>query len=332
MSSYKPLFEINNNIVKLISLIMEKIGKIHSYQSLDKLPRLRKQNRIRSIYSSCAIEANSLTLENVTDIINGKKVIGPEREIQEVKNAIRAYDKIEKLDPFSTEDLKKAHFIMSNYLVDNPGKFRNKAEGVFDGDVCIFMAPPQQFVPSLMEDLFLWLRNNKDTIHPLILSSVFHYEFVFIHPFEDGNGRCARLWQNAILGYYNPLFYWIPLENYIKDNQQEYYNAISKSHINGDSTEFIEFMLNMILKTINSIAEDIDKQNNAVTSYVKKLLDVMETDVPITSKEIMDKLGLKSKEAFRKNYLNPAMELNLVEFEIKNKPTSKNQRYIKILK
>lgn len=329
MNSYKPPFEINNKIIKLVSLIMEEMGKIHSYKSLDKLPRLRNQNRIRSIYSSCAIEANSLTIGQVADIINGKKVFGPEKEIQEVKNAIEAYDEIETLNPFSINDLKKTHFTLSKYLVDNPGKFRNRAEGVFDGDVCIFMAPPHQMVPSLMENLFSWLNDNKDTIHPLILSSVFHYEFVFIHPFEDGNGRCARLWQNAILGHYNPLFYWLPLENYIKDNQQEYYEAISKSHINGNSTNFIEFMLNMILKTLYNIGENINQQTNFATSYVNKLLKVMKTNVPMTSKEIMDKLNLKSKETFRKNYLNPAVELNLVEFEIKDKPTSKNQRYIK---
>lgn len=330
MKYYNPPFIINDNIINLLGSIMEEVGKIHSYKSLDKLPRLRKQNRIRSVYSSCAIEANSLTLDQVTDIINGKKVFGPEREIQEVKNAILAYDEIESLNPFSMDDLKKTHFTLSKFLVENLGKFRNRPEGVFDGDMCIFIAPPQEMVPSLMEDLFSWLIDNKNTIHPLILSSVFHYEFIFIHPFEDGNGRCARLWQNALLGYYNPLFYWMPIENYIKDYQQEYYDAISKSHINGESSVFIEFMMNMILKALKNITENISKQSNYLTSYVKRLLDAMEKDVPMTAKEIMDKLGLKSKETFRKNYLNPALELNLVEYENKEKRTSKNQRYIKL--
>ncbi len=329
MNDYKQPFDINDRIIHLLSSIMEEIGKIHNYKNLDKLPRLRKQNRIRSVYSSCAIEANSLTIDQVTDIINGKRVFGPEKEILEVKNAIQAYDEIEKLNPFSIEDLKKSHYILSKYLVDNPGRFRNSSEGVFDGNVCIFMAPPQEFVPTLMDNLFSWLNENKNTIHPLILSSVFHYEFIFIHPFEDGNGRTARLWQNAILGHYNPLFYWLPLENYIKDNQKEYYDSISKSYINGDSTLFIEFMLKMILKTIINIRENINNQFNYIDTYVKKLLNVMEKDIPMSSREIMDKLGLKSKETFRKNYLNPAVEANLVEYLIKDKPTSKNQKYIK---
>ncbi len=329
MNNYEPPFTINDSIINLIARIMEEIGKIKHYQDLDKFPKLRKQNRIRSVYSSCAIEANSLTIDQVTDVINGKQVIGPKREIQEIKNATCAYAKMETLNPFSIEDLLNSHYTLTKYLVDNPGEFRKREEGVFDGDKCIFVAPPASFVPTLMNNLFSWLNAKKDIIHPLILSSVFHYEFVFIHPFEDGNGRLARLWQNTILGYYNPLFYWIPLENYLKDNQADYYDAISKSHIDGTVTAFIEFMLKMILETVINIQTNINLHISHNNDYVKRLLSVMEKDIPMSTDEIMKKLGLKSKASFRQHYLKPAIEIGLIEYEIKDKPTSKNQKYRK---
>ena len=217
MYEYQPPFNITNEIIDYISKIMEKIGNIDNYKDLDRLPRLRKQNRIRSIYSSCAIEANSLSLSEVTDIVNGKTVVGDETEIKEVKNAIEAYDLIEQIDPYSLKNLLEIHKIIANNLISNSGTLRSNAEGVFDGDRCIFIAPPSNMVPHLMESLFAWMKENQGKIHPLLLSCIFHYEFVFIHPFKDGNGRMARLWQTALLGKYKPIFYWMPIENYIKD-------------------------------------------------------------------------------------------------------------------
>lgn len=329
MYEYQPPFNITNEIIDYISKIMEKIGNIDNYKDLDRLPRLRKQNRIRSIYSSCAIEANSLSLSEVTDIVNGKTVVGDETEIKEVKNAIKAYDLIEQIDPYSLKNLLEIHKIIANNLISNPGTLRNNAEGVFDGDRCIFIAPPSNMVPHLMESLFTWMKENQGKIHPLLLSCIFHYEFVFIHPFKDGNGRMARLWQTALLGKYKPIFYWMPIENYIKDNQKEYYEAISKSHSNGNCTVFIEFMLKMIDETLIKIKKEINKHAYHLSIYIQKLLNVMEVDVPLTSNEIMQKLNIKSKEALRNNYIKPAIDSGLIYLEIPDKPTSRNQRYIR---
>ena len=218
---------------------------------------------------------------------------------------------------------------MTKYLVEEYGEFRHGEEGVFNGDECIFMAPPAQFVPQLMDELFEWMKKSRNSVHPLIMSSVFHYEFVFIHPFADGNGRMARLWHTCLLSKWKSVFQYIPIESQIEKFQDEYYNAIVKCHINGDSNVFIEFMLKQIDKILEEILLRADEQDEHVTEYVKKLLNVMEYEVPYTSTVLMEKLGLKSKETFRKNYMNPAMQLRLVQMTIPEKPKSRNQRYIR---
>ena len=186
MASYQPPFAITNHMVKLVSEIAEKIGRLDRYQSLDAKPCLRRNNRIRSIHSSLAIGANSLSIDAVRGVIDGKTVIGPVKEIQEVKNAYRAYDELGKFDPFSIDELKRLHGVMTYLTVDESGQFRRGEEGVFDGGRCIFMAPPAMRVSALMDDLFSWMKQARKDVHPLILSSVFHYEFVFIHPFGMG--------------------------------------------------------------------------------------------------------------------------------------------------
>ena len=227
MEAYKPPFEITNEILSLVSSVSEKIGRITATANLEARPHLRKNNRIQSIHSSLKIEANSLSLGQVRDVINGKMVLGEQKEIQEVKNAFAAYEQLEKIDPYSLRDLKKFHGIMTQYTVEESGEFRKGPEGVFQGDRCIFIAPPPQFVPGQMEDLFSWMRANQNTVHPLILSSVFHYEFVFIHPFADGNGRMARLWHTAILSKWKPVFAYISIESQIEKFQDQYYDAIA---------------------------------------------------------------------------------------------------------
>ena len=329
MLGYTPPFTITNKMLSLVSTISEKIGNISSYNNFESKPHLRKNNRIKSIYSSLAIEANSLSLSEVRDVINGHLVLGPQREIQEVKNAYNAYDMLIEINPFSVDELKKYHGTMTYALVNESGVFRTGAEGVFDGDKCIFMAPPANLVSSLIEDLFDWMCREKDNVHPLILSSVFHYEFVFIHPFSDGNGRMARLWQTAILTKWKPIFQFIPIESQIYKYQSRYYDAISKCHIEGNSNIFIEFMLEMIDEILSEIISQSKSDESHLSIYVKKLLDVMEFDIPYTTAEIMEKLNLKSRETFRKNYLNPAIELNLISLTIPDKPTSRNQRYIR---
>ena len=217
---YKPPFTITNAILKYVASISEKLGKLNTVQSLENKPHLRKNNRIKSIHASLKIEANSLSLVQVRDVINGKLVLGEQKEIQEVKNAYAAYEKLAEIDPYSINDLKHYHGIMAKYLVDEAGEFRSSEEGVFSGERCIFMAPPARLVPQLMRDLFEWMKSAKNEVHPLILSSVFHYEFVFIHPFTDGNGRMARLWHTALLAKWKPILEYIPIESQIEKFQE----------------------------------------------------------------------------------------------------------------
>lgn len=298
--SYQPLYTITNQILAYVSSISEKIGNISATHNLESKPHLRRNNRIRSIHSSLKIEANSLSLGQVRDVINGKIVLGKQKEIQEVKNAFDAYERIKEIDPYDIEELKKSHGIMTKYVVDISGEFRNSDEGVFDDrGRCIFIAPPPYLVPSLMDDLFNWMQDEKDNTHLLILSCIFHYEFVFIHPFCDGNGRIARLWHTTLLSKWKPIFEYISLESQI------------------------DKILDDISKQVNEDIEQIDPN-------IKKLLDVMEDDVSYSSNELMQKLNLKAKEGFRRNYHRPAIDQNLIYMTIQDKPKSKNQRYIKV--
>ena len=330
MEGYKPPFKITNKILSYVSSISEKIGRITATSSLEAKPHLRRNNRIKSIHSSLKIEANSLTLGQVRDVINGKIVFGEQKEIQEVKNAYDAYERLSEINPYNVQDLKRFHGIMTKYLLEESGEFRLGEEGVFNGEQCIFMAPPAQFVPQLMDELFNWMKEEKDDVHPLILSSIFHYEFVFIHPFSDGNGRMARLWHTAILSKWNPVFEYIPIESQIEKFQEKYYETISQCHVAGESTIFIEFMLEQIDRILNDISSQISDKNEYLPEAVRTLLGVMEYDVPYTSNGLMEKLELKSKEGFRRNYLHPAIKMNLIQMTIPDKPRSRNQRYIKV--
>jgi len=329
LKDYKPPFTITNEILTYVSSISEKVGRITATSNMEARPHLRKNNRIKSIHSSLRIEANSLSLGQVRDVINGKTVLGEQKEIQEVKNAYAAYEKLAEIDPFNMQDLKTLHGIMTKYLLEESGEFRRGEEGVFNGDQCIFMAPPAKFVPQLMEELFRWMKSAQKTVHPLILSSVFHYELVFIHPFSDGNGRMARLWHTAILSRWKSVFEYIPIESQVEKFQEDYYNAIAKCHISGESTDFIAFMLSQIDKILDDISVQITEDSEQLSEYVKRLLDVMEYDTSYTSAALMEKLGLKSKEGFRRNYLHPAIEMNLICMTIPDKPNSRNQRYVK---
>lgn len=329
MSNYIPPFEITNDMLSLVSDIMEKIGRLDTTLNLDKNPRLRKQNRINSIHSSLAIENNKLSYEQVVDVINDKIVMGPQKEIQEVKNAYNAYSMLTKMNPYSLEDLKNIHGVMTFLTVEESGEFRKGSEGVFDGDKCIFICPPVDRVKQLMIDLFNWMKDNKDNIHPLILSSVFHYEFVFIHPFSDGNGRTARLWQNIILYNWKSIFEYLPIESRIHKYQEEYYDAIANCHKNDNSNIFIEFMLKMINETLDDVSVNILEPIDNITININKLLSVMKVNEPMTSKEIMNKLNIKSKETLRSGYLDPAINAGYIKLTIPDRPTSKNQMYYK---
>lgn len=332
MEKYVPPFVLTNEIIEYVSSIMENIGRISSFDNLSRFPMLRKENRIRSIQSSCAIEANSLTLGQVEDLINGKKVVGPVKDIIEIKNANKAYEVAFEKNPFVEKDLKYIHSIMTKDVVETPGKYRTGGECVVDenGNV-IFIAPPGSMVPKLMFNLINWAKDNFQTINALILSSVFHYEFVFIHPFGDGNGRMARLWQNLILSKWKPVFQFIPIESLIKKYQAEYYEAIAQSNKNGNSTVFIIFMLKMIDLSIKDLISQASLTIENTSIYINKLLKVLFPNKWYTSKEIQALLNLSDRANFRKNYLDPAIKLGLILIEFPDKPTSRNQRY-KIVK
>ena len=326
---YIPPFSITNHMLTLVAQIAEKTGRVSNYRSFEAKPHLRRNNRIRSIHSSLAIEANSLSLDEVKSVISGKTVIGPQKEIQEVKNAYQAYDMLGKFDPYSLDDLKKLHGIMTYLTVQESGVFRTHNEGVFNGDRCIFMAPPPQLVPDQMQSLFDWMKQSREEVHPLILSCVFHYEFVFIHPFADGNGRMARLWQTALLSEWNPIFQYLPLESRIHEFQDGYYDAIAMCHSAGNSDAFITFMLDKINMTLDWALQQVSEKDAYLSSEVQKLTNVMEYDVPYTTAQLMQKLQLKSRDNFRKLYLLPALDQGLIIMGVPDKLTSRNQTYIR---
>lgn len=328
MENYEPPFEITNEMLNVVSEIMESLGQLGSVSNLEKLPRLRRVSRIRSIHSSLAIENNTLSIEQVTGVIEGKRVLGPQEDILAVQNAYKAYNAIETVAPYSVQDLLKIHGLMMQGLVVESGKLRTSQVGVYNenGEV-IHVAPQANFVPALVEQLFLWTANS--STHMLIKSCVFHYEFEFIHPFRDGNGRMGRLWQTVLLSSWKPIFRWIPIESIIKDNQEKYYEAIRLSTSEGKSNKFIMFMLNVINKAIKDIVCDTHNHYNHLSNQITALLKVMK-DYPMSAQELMAKLNLKSRDGFRKNYLLPAIQAGLIGMTIPDKPTSKNQRYFKV--
>ena len=329
MENYPP-YNITDKMLNYVSEIMEKIGRANYFESLNRFPELRRKSRIKSIHSSLAIENNKLSLPQVEDVINGKIVIGEQKDIQEVKNAYKTYEMLKDINPYSIDDLKKVHGVMTFLVEDVSGEFRTTPEGVFDENCnCIFVCPKGDRVNILMNDLFEWLNENKDTIHPLILSSIFHYEFVFIHPFTNGNGRMVRLWQNSILYQWKNIFEYLPIESKVHKYQDEYYNSIAQCHKNANSNVFIEFMLKMIDETLDEAISTSHLPITNETININKLLDVMETGKPMTANEIMKKLEIKSKETLRGRYLDPAIKQGLVNLTIPDKPTSKNQMYYK---
>lgn len=325
---YIPPYEITDEMLELVSEIMENLGKLSGVNELEKLPRLRRVSRIKSIHSSLAIENNTLSIEQVTDVINGKRILAPQKDIEEVHNAFNAYEKLSEINPYSTDDLLKIHGIMMNGLVKEAGRLRSGQVGVYnqDGKV-VHLAPPADFVPQQLGQLFNWVKDSNSNM--LIKSSVFHYEFEFIHPFNDGNGRTGRLWQTALLASWKPIFAWIPIESIIKDNQEDYYNAITLSTSQGKSNIFIEFMLDVINKAIKDIITDTRNHYNHINNQITELMKVIE-NYPQSATELMEKLNLKSRLGFRKNYLQPALDAGLIGMTEPDKPTSKNQKYFKI--
>ena len=256
----KPPYNINATILKLITSISEKIGEVNANLMSRPSPQLRKQNKIKTIHSSLKIEGNTLTREQVTALIENKRVIGPKKDVLEVINAIKVYDHLTEYDPFSSESLLSAHKLLMQDIIKNPGRYRDQSVGIFDNSQVVHIAPPAGNVPLLMNKLFEYLKDENELT--LIKSCVFHYEIEFIHPFMDGNGRMGRLWQTVILLQEYPVFEFLPFETLINLTQEQYYNALATSDIKGNSTIFIEYMLSVIDK---SLAELLNFNNRTLT-------------------------------------------------------------------
>jgi len=268
----KPPYEITQTILNLYGQINEALGFCKSLLLIKPEARLRKENRIKTIYSSLAIEGNTLDIEQVTALIDNLPVVGPNKDILEVKNAIAAYESLASYDPHSLQDFLKAHAVFMQGLVKHPGYFRTSQVGILKGTEVTHIAPSHTMVPDLMHDLFDYIKNDEDL--SIIKSCVFHYEMEFIHPFEDGNGRMGRFWQTRLLITHNPIFEFVPIEKTIKDHQEEYYDVLAESDSSGSSTVFIEFMLDTI---IASLRETIQATKAINIDYKKRTANALST-------------------------------------------------------
>ena len=303
-----PPFKITNEILNFVYEIGELVGKISAEKEFEKNLTLRRENRIKTIYSSLAIEQNTLTLEQVTDVINGKRVLAPPKDIKEVQNAYEIYERLEELDENSVKDLLLAHKIMTSELIKESGRFRSKNAGVYQGDKLIHMGTLPEYIPELINNLFLWLKNSEE--HPLIKAAVFHYEFEFIHPFQDGNGRIGRLWHSLILSKWKKFFAWLPIESLVQKYQKKYYIAINNSNRDGKSTEFILFMLKIIRETLIELIE-IQKVTNKNKEKIKLLIEYLGQNNSINNKEAQNLLDISESAA--KRFLNKLVKENILE-------------------
>lgn len=302
MKNKKPPFEITNRMIDYVAKIAELLGKLNVTDALFSNPTLRRSNRIRTIHGSLAIEQNTLSLEQVTAVLNGKHVLAPPKDIAEVKNAYEIYEQLDELDPYSVDDLLLAHGIMTRGLVEESGMFRTRPVGVVDseGHVLHFGTLPQ-YVPNLVLELLDWVKTSE--VHMLIRSCVFHYELELIHPFADGNGRVGRLWHTLLLSKWNPAFAWLPVESIIHDRQQEYYDAINASNDAGESTVFIEFMLSAIkvslTEAINTSNEMSDGKMDKATLRWKKIEEYLKTHDYIMNADVRELCGVSAATANR---------------------------------
>ena len=319
----KPPYQITNKIIELIASISEKIGEVNSAYLYKPPTELRKRNRVKTIQSSLEIEGNSLSLEQVTALLDNKRVIAPKKDILEVKNAIKVYENLDSFNPTSLTSFCKAHSMLMHELIDNPGKIRTKPVGIIKGSVITHVAPPGNIVKSLLTDLFNYLKKDKDLL--LIKSCVFHYETEFIHPFMDGNGRIGRLWQTLILRQYSPVFEFLPIESLIKAKQIEYYNILGESDNQGNSTGFIEFMLQIISQSLEELltSQNVNLTNNDRIAIYKEKIGTdsfTRQDYMRHFKDISSATASRDlKEAFDKGILVKTGDKRTTQYRFKNK-------------
>jgi len=318
--AYNPPFTPTAQILNDIAGICEIIGRLAALHDSTGMLRLRRIHRIRTIRSSLGIEGNTLSEAQITAILEGKRVIAPPREVQEVKNALDAYDRFQQWQPENETHLLEAHRLLMSGLITDAGTYRAGGVGVLAGEQVIHMAPPAKRVPYLMADLLNWTANTDH--HPLIASSVFHYEFEFIHPFSDGNGRMGRLWQSLILAQWNPLFANLPVESLVFERQEAYYQALQESTRQTNLAPFIAFILRAILDTLTTLAPQVAPQ---VTPQVASLLKAIQAEM--NRETIQSALGLHDRKSFRERYLKPALAEGLIEMTLPDKPNSRLQKY-----
>ncbi len=300
MYNKKPPFEITNAILDEIAEIAELVGQVNATSGLSTNPMLRRTNRIRTIHASLAIEQNTLTLEQVTAILNGKRVIGPPKDIAEAKNAYEIYEMMDQLDPYSVDDLLNAHGVMTRGLVEESGCFRSGPVGVVDkqGNILHFGTLPD-YVPGNTMELLDWVRDSD--FHMLIKSCVFHYELELIHPFADGNGRIGRLWHTLLLTQWKPLFAWLPVESIIHDRQTEYYDAINRSNYESESTTFIVFMLSAIKEALMEAVQTSGAAESMTTDELRwyKIERFLKKNETITNADIRQLFQVSAATANR---------------------------------
>lgn len=290
---YEPPLTLTSEILGMCSEIAEMVGSLGSLSNLQKNPTLHRELRIKTIHSSLAIEQNTLNMEQVTAIMDGKRVLGPVDEIREVENAARAYDLLPELDPFRVDDLLRAHGVMMEDLRSDADMFRAGDVGVFDGEKLIHAGTPAAYVPSVVADLFSWLSGTN--LHPLVASCVFHYEFEFIHPFSDGNGRTGRLWHTLILSRWRPVLAWLPIESVIRERQAAYYACLNAANNQGESTVFVAFMLQVIR---DALAPYVSSENRDDSG--ERILALCIDDPTITVARIAEQLGMPKRTVERR--------------------------------
>lgn len=323
--SYPP-YTITSPILKLVAVISERLAALSATGALTAeylSPQLRRENRIRTIHASLAIENNTLSLEQVTAIVDGKPVIGPARDIQEVRGAVVAYEALDSWTPHSLKNLLSAHSLLMHDLVEHPGRLRTEGVGVFQGDRVIHMAPPANLVHGHLEKLLQWVKTTGE--HPLITSCVFHYEFEFIHPFADGNGRMGRLWQTLILSKWKAVLAYMPVETIIRNRQDAYYASLGQADSQGEATVFIEFMLQALYDTLKDMPLT-DQVSVQVGDQVRRLLLALGQGEQ-SAAVLMQALSLRHVPSFRKTILTPALDAGLVERTQPDSPRSPTQRY-----
>jgi len=324
----KPPYTITEKAADYLAKIVETVTRLEYGTGFKRDIRLHRENRLKTIHSSLAIEGNFLTIGEVTAVIDGKRVAGKQSDVKEVKNAYEAYDKIMGFDPYAVNDFLKAHRLMTDELVKESGVFRSGDVGVFDGDVVVHVGARPQFVPDLINGLFDWAKQSE--LHPVLKSAIIHYEIETIHPFADGNGRMGRLWQTLILAKWNAIFAWVPMESLLYQNRAEYYQAIEAARKADDSGIFIEFTLSTVLDTI------IDQEKHQVKHGDKHQVDLTITQIDVlkslkdkvlSRKDIFAAISMNGDSRSFKRHIEPLIEAGLIEMTVPDRPNSRLQKY-----